>query len=49
MTSWECLLEQQPASTVNWMGLTSFQFFSERALYRFLIRIAPAQRPAHNR
>ncbi|MEV4559920.1 hypothetical protein AB0K51_23415 [Kitasatospora sp. NPDC049285] len=34
--SLEYLLEQRPASTRDWLGLTGFQFFTENELYGFL-------------
>ncbi|PBC83395.1 hypothetical protein SAMN05428945_1965 [Streptomyces sp. 2224.1] len=37
--SLEYLLEQQPASTKDWLGLTGFQFFSEGELYGFLLDV----------
>ncbi|MFE7785243.1 hypothetical protein [Streptomyces nigrescens] len=37
--SLEYLLEQQPASTKDWLSLTGFQFFSERDLYGYLLGV----------
>ncbi|WP_143052979.1 hypothetical protein [Streptomyces sp. 2112.3] len=37
--SLEYLLEQQPASTKDWLSLTGFQFFSEGELYGFLLDV----------
>ncbi|MFB7662637.1 hypothetical protein ACFC1R_01640 [Kitasatospora sp. NPDC056138] len=37
--SLEYLLEQQPASTKDWLGLTGFQFFSEGELYGYLLDV----------
>ncbi|MGY4967966.1 hypothetical protein [Streptomyces sp. NEAU-S7GS2] len=32
-------MEQQPASTKDWLSLTGFQFFSERDLYGYLLGV----------